>query len=78
MKSLQNKFQFLTGLKEIIEQKNIFVLCFIEENTDSTRLLSPKGLMLKFQIQAFQCIYKPRGFVNDESWLVLAELLALL
>ena len=28
MKSLQNKFQFLTGLRELIEKKNIFILCF--------------------------------------------------
>jgi len=32
----------------VIEQKNILILCFSDENTDSTRLLFPKGLMLKF------------------------------
>jgi hypothetical protein len=35
------------GLKQLIEQK-ILILCFKEENTDSTKL-SPKGLMFKFK-----------------------------
>jgi len=48
MNSLENRFQFTTEFLAVIEQKNILILCFKEESIDPSKLLFPKGLMLKF------------------------------
>jgi len=66
MNSLQNIFQFLTGFLAVIERKKVLILCFSEENTDSTLLLIPRGLMLEFQIKAFQSIDQPRSLIYDK------------
>lgn len=47
MNSLQNRFQLTMGFLAVIEQKKILILCFSDENTDSTRLLFPKPFVLE-------------------------------
>ena len=70
----QNRFQFFTGFEQLIEQKNILILCFSEENTDSTLLLIPKGLMFVFQINTFQSIDQPGSLIYDKFRFILAIL----
>jgi len=41
MNSLQKGFQHLIGFLDVIEQKNILILCLKELNTDSTKLRFP-------------------------------------
>ncbi|MET1124908.1 MAG: hypothetical protein ABWW66_06565 [Archaeoglobaceae archaeon] len=45
---MQKRFQFFTGFKQLIEQKNILIRCFREENTDSIKLRFPKDFTRSF------------------------------
>jgi hypothetical protein len=59
---------------EVMLLKKAFVLCLKDEYTDSTRLLSPKGLHVVFEAKLLENSSQPRSAVHDEGGLPIAVL----
>jgi hypothetical protein len=75
MKSFMNRFQHNIDLLnlsllfngfEFMLLKNALVLCLNDEYTDSTKLLSPKGLHIIPKPQPLENFPKPRSPINSK------------
>jgi hypothetical protein len=51
---------------EVMLLEKALVLCLKDEYTDSTRLLSPKGLLVVLELGFFGCFSEPRGSIHYE------------
>jgi hypothetical protein len=63
---------------EVMSLKKAFVLCLKDEYTDSTRLLSPKGLHAVFEAKLLEDSPQPWSTVHDERRLPIAVLQGIL